>query len=82
MLSTGYGALYRLAFHGNWVMRNGRRLFQTSRKLADAVLLHFLHIRVAVACIIVRLRAIDAGTALECLDATWMIRAEVGEIVH
>jgi hypothetical protein len=51
-------------------------------KPADAVLLHFRHIRFAVAGIFVRLCAIAPGTALECLDATWMVRAEGREIVH
>lgn len=82
MLEIGYGALYTLAFHGNDVIRNGRRLFQTSGKPTDAVLLHFLHIRVAVTCIIIRLGTIDTGTVLECLDTTWMIGAEGREIVH
>ena len=63
-------------------MRNGRSLFKASGKPTDAVLLHFRHIRFAVAGIIVRLCAIGSGTALECLDATLMVRAEGREIVH
>lgn len=82
LLETGCGAPCARTFLGKGIMGNGRRLFKASGKPADTVLLHFRHVRGAVAGIFVRFCAIGPGTALECLDATWVVRAEGREIVH